>query len=683
MTDAVTDILRARLLAAIDRFGESDDPLPLFSALFAVIRPKRARNAEAAIAAHAALLDLLEDDAVRRALLQRQMAKLMASRRMVSFFADSGILPATGFFSELTRIVSHRFLPELPEESELRDALHVVFHRRDDWLWLSEIPVANSIRFWQLLAPQEAMQPHEKAWIADQIIEAMLVLAYRISAIDVEQGFRRLGENVAGHSQAFRAVAGEAQRFADAWRAAASSGEAPNDDERQLLVLIDQCEEALIRAHRAALRQGTSLALSFSMRRTAQCLRRLAILAQLIGSASHEDNEEAALERWTELTREALRAENQRNSLSQHISRTMSVLALRVTDNAAKSGEHYITETRPAYWQMWRTAMGAGLIIAVLALLKIFASKLDMALFGYAFVYSMIYGLGFTLIYLLHLTIATKQPAMTAQTITGYLCEAQRGKPQDMERIVDLIAAVTRSQVAAIVGNVAVALPTAIGISLLWQHLNEDPMLDLAKGAHLIADLDPLGLALSHAAIAGVFLFFSGIISGYFDNLAAHSRIGPRVARLRWLRFTAGEARAQRVGAYIEDKLGGMAGNFLFGCMLGSAGTLGIIFGLPVDIRHIAFSSANLGYALVAFGFELPLATFAWAALGVVLIGLVNLAVSFGLALWMALRARGVAFAQSGELLRRLWHRVNHFPRSFVAAPPAEAATDTTTSQAG
>ncbi|HEX5802425.1 MAG TPA: preprotein translocase subunit TatB, partial [Azospira sp.] len=113
--------------------------------------------------------------------------------------------------------------------------------------------------------------------------------------------------------------------------------------------------------------------------------------------------------------------------------------------------------------------------------------------------------------------------------------------------------------------------------------------------------------------------------------------------------------------------------NFLFGCMLGSAGTLGIIFGLPIDIRHIAFSSANLGYALAAFDFALPATTVLWAALGVLLIGAVNLAVSFSLALWMALRARSVEFRQSRELLRLLGRRLRMAPRSFVAAPPVQA----------
>jgi hypothetical protein len=59
----------------------------------------------------------------------------------------------------------------------------------------------------------------------------------------------------------------------------------------------------------------------------------------------------------------------------------------------------------------------------------------------------------------------------------------------------------------------------------------------------------------------------------------------------------AGPQRAARVGAYVEEHLGGLMGNFLFGCMLGTAGIVGIILGLPIDIRHVAFSSANRGHA--------------------------------------------------------------------------------------
>ncbi len=659
---------------AIEHYRESGDALQLFVRIYDVIRPPRATQVDEAVARHAILLDLIEGDAEKQALLRQAFTDLVANRRLVGFLTDSGILPPTGFFSELTRIVSHRLLPEIPDPKEFRDCLQMILHRGDDWVWLAGIPDGNSLRYWALLTPDDEIGRVQKHQLFDQFIEAMLVLAYRISGVDLDQEFRRLGDSLSGYAAAFRAVAGEAQRCAEDWRAALADERRPAEDERHLLVLIDQCQTVIDKAHRAAMQKGTSLALTFKLRRTEQSLRRLELMASLLGACWQDDGRDAAIGHWRELLRHAVRAENRRNSIGQHLSRGMSLLALRVTDNAAKSGEHYITETRSAYFGMWRSAMGAGVIIATLALLKIFASKLDLAPIGYAFFYSMIYGLGFALIYMLHLTIATKQPAMTAQTIAGYLGEAENGRPQDLERLVDLIAAVTRSQIAAIIGNVAIALPTALGIAFLWGHLAGHPMIDPGKGAHLIDDLDPLGWALPHAAVAGVFLFFSGIISGYFDNLASYARIGDRVARLRWLSLLTGRRGAERIGRYLDDNLGGISGNFLFGCMLGTAGTVGMILGLPIDIRHIAFASANLGYAFAGFGFELPLRTLLWAGLGVLLIGFVNLSVSFVLALWMALRARDISFTQKAALLRTLWQRLKREPRSFIAAPvtPAE-----------
>ena len=102
--------------------------------------------------------------------------------------------------------------------------------------------------------------------------------------------------------------------------------------------------------------------------------------------------------------------------------------------------------------------------------------------------------------------------------------------------------------------------------------------------------------------------------------------------------------------------------------MLGTAGTIGMILGLPIDIRHIAFSSANLGYALAGFGFSLPWQALAWGLLGVFAIGAVNLLVSFGLALWMAMRARAIVVADVRGLGGRLWHRLRASPATFFTA---------------
>jgi site-specific recombinase len=105
--------------------------------------------------------------------------------------------------------------------------------------------------------------------------------------------------------------------------------------------------------------------------------------------------------------------------------------------------------------------------------------------------------------------------------------------------------------------------------------------------------------------------------------------------------------------------------------MLGTAGTVGVILGLPIDIRHIAFSSANLGYAMVAHDFRIDWHLLAWSALGVAIIGFVNLSVSFALALWMALKARAVVFTQTPQLARALWGRLRTEPGIFFRPPRA------------
>ena len=156
------------------------------------------------------------------------------------------------------------------------------------------------------------------------------------------------------------------------------------------------------------------------------------------------------------------------------------MMALRVTDNAAQTGEHYVADSRPEYFAMWRSAMGAGLIIGVMALDKILAAKLGWAPLNQAFVYSMNYALGFVLIYLLHFTIATKQPAMTAQTIAATVSEIDPARG-DLARLVDLIVAVARSQFAAILGNVMIALPTAVSIAWALGAAKGGPFIEAGK----------------------------------------------------------------------------------------------------------------------------------------------------------------------------------------------------------
>ncbi|MCK6390909.1 MAG: site-specific recombinase [Azonexus sp.] len=663
----LTDRQRLDLALADFRRPEADS-LSLLQQLVAALRPHHHQDTQGH-RNYALLVERLEVDAELAAAFRHHVANFAGQRRLLTFFTDSGILPGTGFFSEWWRILGNRLLPEAPDERRLKDCLQLIFDNRNDWRWLETIPPELSCRFWAVLAPASDSEPKNRRDAQEQMLDAVLLIAHRVSGLGVENELMRASPDLDDDTPRFIALSAEALEFVAAFRAGLNTGEAPGDDGSQLLVMVDQCQDTLRRIRKRSMTVGTSLHLSYILTRSEESLARLSALVAILTAGLRNVPQDEALRQWAEFARTTFLAENRRNSLRHYMQQLSGVLAVRVTENAARSGEHYICENRADYARMWRSAAGAGVLIALMALLKIKAAALHAPLFVEAFLFSMIYGLGFVGIFLLGLTVATKQPAMTAQTLAGQLGDLKPNRSSDLERMVDVIAAVSRSQLAAIAGNVMLALPVAIVVGLGLTHWFGGSPITPDKAEALMSDLDPLSWALPHAAIAGFYLFLSGLISGYFDNRAAYTGIGSRIARLRWLRRFSGARKAATFGRYIEDRMGGIMGNFLFGCMLGSTGMIGTLLGLPLDIRHIAFSSANLGYAVIGHEFSLGWQAVALGCLGVIGIGLTNLAVSFGLALRTAMGARNIHFAHWSTLLGALWRRFLAQPRSFLLPP--------------
>jgi site-specific recombinase len=152
--------------------------------------------------------------------------------------------------------------------------------------------------------------------------------------------------------------------------------------------------------------------------------------------------------------------------------------------------------------------------------------------------------------------------------------------------------------------------------------------------------------------------------------------MGQRVRQLRGLRRLLGPERLARLGRYLEDNLGGLMGNLYFGILMGVTGTIGYLLGLPLDIRHVTFSSANFAIALVGLDYNVSWEMVATTIAGIALIGAVNLIVSFGLALWVALRARRIRFRHGIRLARALGRRFTSAPVDFFIGPRTLPAPD-------
>ena len=217
---------------------------------------------------------------------------------------------------------------------------------------------------------------------------------------------------------------------------------------------------------------------------------------------------------------------------------------------------------------------------------------------------------------------------------------------------------------------VGIAVPVAALIAFAIYFFSGTHFVPPAKAEHLLTEQSLIhsGVVV-YAAIAGICLFVAGLISGYFDNYAAYNRIPQRIRQLAWARRLLGEYRLQRVANYVGNNLGALAGTFLIGFMLGGTTLLGFLFGLPLDIRHVAFSSAFVGLGFVGLDGHPNAWLLLWSVLGVAAIGTINLVVSFSLALNVALRSRQVSGTPWKTIIGAVWRHLRQRPRDFFMPP--------------
>ncbi|TCM69784.1 site-specific recombinase [Acinetobacter calcoaceticus] len=631
------------------------------------LRPTDSKNINEIHLKMQALMEALLRTPNAASTFQAYLLLLLNRYKQISLYSDSGILSLDGFWNQLSQRIGAHFLPLLKNESLLDDLLAKVFYEHEDKYWLENIQDQDWIALFRLLG-QYNNQSTAIHSIEQEIVKAITVLSYRISGIGLYPEFINAQPELSDYESPFLVQNREIVDYIEQYkkyRQQVGHTAVQLPDASQALVMIEQCRDVVHKIRRATKRIGVSMSLTYLLSLLEQCLDRIELL--LVIMVEHYDTRYQAM---GELLSDLVIAHTSEHSVRSLLAANSELISLQVTENASKTGEHYVSTDKKGFLGMYKAAAGAGAIIATMATLKILMSRLTLAPMMQAFMYSMNYSLGFMLIHVLHFTVATKQPAMTAAALAATVQQRKGSKTAQIAELAGLIVNIIRTQFVAILGNISIAIPTAALITVLWQYGMDEPLLKHAKADALLHSLNPFtSLAVPHAAIAGVCLFLSGLIAGYFDNLAIYRKIGPRLKAHHRLKHWMGQPRLNKFSDYIERNLGALAGNFLFGIMLGSMGTLGFILGLPLDIRHIAFASANFIQGLMCTNGAPDIGLIFISFIGVLLIGVTNLFVSFSLTVVVALRARRVRFEQWKPLAKLV---ITHFftrPMDFFWPP--------------
>jgi len=611
------------------------------------------------------LLQLLQDNDRYRMSLSLYLKGILKNKKFSHILTDAGILTDAVFFFEVRKRMFAKLIPDQPLKNTLEYVLNQVFYVRTDPQWIATIPQEQREQLFDMLKFRSLYASTESHGPLAELIFAMEVLIHRITGRALESEVIQMVPEYENRESPFLAIQKEFGILSDKLLEQNRNYVSPNDiGYRQILVLRSQCADYVKRAFKNSAKHGISLRVNQSLLRIRQQLERLAILMPLLVI----DETEGAKKDTIELAVKLITYNCDKNNVRKLINESTQLLSYEITQHTADTGEHYITRDRKEYFKMFWNASGGGLIVGILCIIKVFLSKMDTSAFGHAFVYSMNYALGFIAIYVLGFTLATKQPAMTAAALVRALEKGRKKNQSDddeHEAFAEFFARVFRSQFIAFVGNVIVAFPVSLlgiwAIDMLF-HYN----LALTKWYHLIEDLNPIAsAAILHAAIAGVFLFLSGIIAGSVANRDKYRHVYYRIQEHPLLKKSFGRVKAQKLAKVFESKWAGIVSNFWFGVFMGTTSSIGVFLGLDLDVRHITFASGNLALGLYGANYNVATDMIVWGVFGIGVIGLVNFMVSFGLSLGLAFRSRNIPLTEVGPIAKGIWKHFKQKPSSF------------------
>jgi site-specific recombinase len=611
-------------------------------------------------------LDAIEGDAALAARWHAWWQRFTDAVDTTPLLADHGFAPRTAFMSELNHRLRRKVLPGTPETTDLAELYGLLLPSEFDVQWIKGLDSATLQRLRALLFTEA----DERHWSAE-LMDALTFCVSQVSATGFASEIRIRMSPEAQQARPFHELPSDFEALRQAVQRTGARSEESLAAAERLRAQLDACRHAAYTVYSHLEEHGVSVGIVFRLR---QLRERIVRIKQLLDCLQSDQPERATAGLLADLVQVGIEG----RSVRALIASSSQLTAAKVAERSAESGEHYITRNLAEYKDMLGKAAGGGAVLGFTTWAKFGLYSLGLSAFWGGFAAGLNYAISFVVIMLLHLTVATKQPAVTAPAMVAKLRDIKQVGA--VRRFVDEVANLFRSQIAAILGNIGLVIPMVLLISsVLWfstgtAMINEDKALHTLHAHHL------LGPTALFAGFTGMLLFASSIIAGWAENWFVFHRLDSAMAHnprfTRWL----GQARAARWASAARQNISGLAANVSLGLMLGLAPAFAQFFGIGLDVRHVTLSAGQVAASAFALGLDvLRLPDFWWAVAGVLLVGPINLTVSFYLAFRLALRAQAISTGNRALIRAALWRRVRVAPLSFLLPPrdePEDEADD-------
>jgi site-specific recombinase len=586
--------------------------------------------------------------------LQAWWQTLVQTVDITPLLADFGFAPRTAFVSELAERLRRKILPATPETVDAAELFPLVARSRFDTQWMGALDDAQITQLTQLLSTDPARDT--LAW-QHSLVDALTYATAQVRATGFAPELRLRMDAEARQARAFHALPSDVEALRQVFFKAGR-------DEDELMAVVtqyrerlDACRQAINSIYVHLDDHGVSVGMVFRLR---QLRARIMRVRELLDALLAPRPALAALKL---LVRRVTIGQDSK-SVGALISANSTLLSAKMAERSAETGERYITRNRGEYKDMLGKAMGGGAITAFTTLLKFVILGVGLSGFWGGFWSGLMYAASFIVMQLLHCTLATKQPAMTAPAMAAKLKDIDSDTA--LGDFVDEVTHLVRSQVAAVFGNVFMVVPTVLLINALIQLVLGRPMISPGHAVQVLGTLSLLGPTLLWAAFTGVILFVASLMAGWTENWFVLHRLDSAMRHNPRITAVLGADRSARWAAFMRDNISGLASAIALGFMLGLIPAFTGFFGIELEVRHVTLSTGQLAAAGASLGldaFRLPVIW--WAMAAIPLIGALNLSVSFYLAFRLALQAHNVSGVDRARIRAAIWARWRTHPGSF------------------
>lgn len=553
-----------------------------------------------------------------RDLLSRTLLETSA----LPLFAYLGVNQEKGFAAELLDRMSKAILPRVPDSQDLGEIMAWIFNQEGDAYWILALSpeLVNSI--WTFITYDKRQQI--EAHLHRAMVEALPLLALHAGSLGLSRDMREIHlEEQLSYSPFMKL----SQNIL--------AGEVPDVKFKKD---VEECRIRLKEILEGMEVTGVSVAMIHRVEVIGEILDRLDVLYGILHQTDATLRKQQIVHLVADLAQKRLDA----NKVSTLIDSKVHLLSRKIVERAGASGEHYITTNSKEYVGMLKSAAGGGVVTAGTTIVKFIVTSLPSPLFFYGLMSWINYAGSFLFMQAFHMSLASKQPSMTASALANKLIHLK--SKEGLFEFVQEVMRITRSQFAATVGNLGMVVPVAFLLDYIFFQIVGMHVLSPTHAVREIEALHPWKSGtLFFAAWTGVILWLSSICAGWLENWVVLKRLPEALAKNRRLKRIFGVYRMQRFAGGVLKNSAGFGGNVSIGFFLAYTPVFAKFFGLALEVRHVTLSTGALTFALCAVRpGDVEFGTPLMAVVGIFFIGLLNFGVSFFLALFVALKARDI-----------------------------------------